>query len=96
VPSEFVPSLPELVACSDRAFSNLSKALRTGGTDRHPAGELQRAIHNVESDLARMREKHVTVSFTLDRVLPFWSFVFNLRELAQDLQGLAASVGELA
>jgi hypothetical protein len=28
-------------------------------------------------------------------MLPFWSFVFNLRELAQDLQSLAASMGEL-
>jgi uncharacterized membrane protein YccC len=95
VPLQFVPSLPGLVACSDRTFSDLSEALCTRGMEVQSAGDLQRAVRAVDSDLARLREKRATAPFDLDRMLPFWSFVFNLREVAQDLQNLAASISEL-
>ncbi|MGD0986306.1 MAG: FUSC family protein [Candidatus Sulfotelmatobacter sp.] len=90
-----LPSLPMLVECTTRAFNEISQAVRSPNTTLRVLPELDQAVRQLESDLARLRKERVTSPFTLDRMLPFWSFVFNLRELAQDLQSLAASMGEL-
>ena len=45
---------------------------------------------------AKLREQRVTAPFALDRMLPFWALVFNLRELAQDIKQLASTVPQLA
>lgn len=92
---QFVPSLTTLIACSSETFLELSRALRVKAKAIDSAQELNHAIGNLDSDLARLRDKRTTVPFTLDRMLPFWSFIFNIREIAQDLQQLASLLAEL-
>jgi uncharacterized membrane protein YccC len=95
VQPRFLPSLTTLVNCTERAFQEISQAARSSDTKVRVLPELKQSARNLQADLAKLREQHVTSPFTLDRMLPFWSFVFNLREIAQDLQGLAASAQEL-
>jgi uncharacterized membrane protein YccC len=92
---EFLPSLPGLVESTGRAFSDLADAVCMHGKEMRSAPELEQAVQALDADLARLREQRATAPFALDRMLPFWSCVFNLREVAQDLRQLASSVGEL-
>jgi uncharacterized membrane protein YccC len=93
---ELLPSLPSLVACTAQAFTDLGDVVCGRAKEIRPAQNLERAVRDLDADLAGLREHRVTAPFSLDRMLPFWSFAFNLREVAQDLRQLAASVGELA
>jgi uncharacterized membrane protein YccC len=95
VQPNLLPSLPALVECTARSFSELAEAVRSHSKTVPSAPELEQAVLNLESDLARLREQRVTAPFTLDRMLPFWSFVFNLREVARDLKQLEATLGRL-
>ena len=90
-----MPSLPVLAASSFDAFSELSKKLRARGRELQSSEKLQRAVRALDSDLARLRESRATAPFALDRMLPFWSFVFNMREVAQDLRALGSLLAEL-
>jgi uncharacterized membrane protein YccC len=92
---QLLPSLPALAECTARAFSDLADAVRTRSKTVPSALELERAVRDLESDLARLREQRVTAPFTLDRMLPFWSFVFNLREVVRDLKQLEATLAQL-
>jgi uncharacterized membrane protein YccC len=95
VEPQFLPSLPALVECTARAFSDLAAAVRAQNKTVDSAPLLERAVRDLDSDLARLREQRVTSPFTLDRMLPFWSFVFNLREVAQDLKQLESTLPQL-
>jgi uncharacterized membrane protein YccC len=95
VQPELVPSLPMLAQKTVATFGNLAEALRSQGRPRDSA-ELGAAVRNLETDLAKLREQSATAPFALDRMLPFWSFVFNLREIAQDLRQLQSSLAQLA
>ncbi len=95
VQPQLVPSLPKLAACSIRAFSDLSATLRAPGRELPAVNDLEQAVRNLDSDLARLREKRATAPFALDRMLPFWSFVFNMREMAQDLRQLRSLLADL-
>ena len=90
-----VPSLPLLIEGTARAFAALAKAVRHRGEALDPA-ELDAAIRNLDADLAKLREQRTTTPFALDRMLPFWALVFNLREVAQDLKQLESTLPELA
>jgi hypothetical protein len=91
----FLPSLPALVERTSRAFSDVANATRSGNNAVLSAPELQQAVRALDSDLARLREQRVTSPFTLDRMLPFWGSVFNLREVARDLQELESTLAGL-
>lgn len=93
---ELLPSLPKLMACAVQGFSDLADALRRRSKEMLSGESLERAVRDLDSDLAGLRQQCVTAPLSLDRMLPFWSFVFNLREVAQDLRQLARNVGELA
>jgi uncharacterized membrane protein YccC len=95
VQPELVPSLPMLAEKTVSTFGNLAEALRTQSPQRDSA-ELEAAVRSLETDLAKLREQRATSPFALDRMLPFWSFVFNLREIAQDLRQLQSSLAQLA
>jgi uncharacterized membrane protein YccC len=95
VEPKLLPSLPGLVECTVRAFTELAGAVLVPQKKLKAAGDLERVVRDLDADLARLREVRATAPFALDRMLPFWGFVFNLREIAQDLRQLAASVGEL-
>jgi uncharacterized membrane protein YccC len=85
--AELIPSLPSLAEKTAHSFSMVAEAVRTGTKNSDPA-ELVAALHNLDADLAKLREQRITSPFALDRMLPFWSFVFNLREVAQDVRQL--------
>jgi uncharacterized membrane protein YccC len=84
---ELMPSLPLLAEKTARSFSIVAEAVRTGNKNLDPQ-ELDAAVRVLETDLAKLREQRTTAPFALDRMLPFWSFVFNLREVAQDVRQL--------
>jgi uncharacterized membrane protein YccC len=90
-----VPSLPTLVERTSQLFSSLATAVRNP-SDIPNTSELDAAIRDLESDLARLREQRATTPLALDRMLPFWALVFNLREVAQDLKQLQATLPKLS
>jgi len=95
VQPELLPSLPALATASARTFADLAEALGSR-RETQSTGDLERAVRDLDTDLARLREQRATAPFALDRMLPFWSFVFNLREVAQDLRELATNIAALA
>jgi hypothetical protein len=90
-----VPSLPTLVARTAQTFAELAEAVRKPDETWKPT-ELDAAIGGLDSDLAKLREQRATTPFALDRMLPFWALVFNLREVAQNLKQLQSMLRELA
>jgi len=90
-----VPSLPSLVERTDRAFGLLAAAVGHPGETVN-LEELDVASRTLEADLAKLRAQRSTAPFALDRMLPFWALVFNLREVAQDLKQLALTLPQLA
>ena len=47
------------------------------------SADLDNALRDLDADLARLRSQRATAPFALDRMLPFWALVFNLREVAR-------------
>jgi uncharacterized membrane protein YccC len=82
-----LPSLPRLAESTARSFASLAEAMRTPGQPVSYA-DLDAAIADLKADLTKLRAQRVTSPFALDRMLPFWALVFNLREVAQDLKEL--------
>ena len=89
-----VPSLPALVEKTAQNFAYLVEAIRKPGAALNPS-ELDAAIRELDADLARLRQQRATAPLALDRMLPFWALVFNLREVAQDLKQLASTLPQL-
>ena len=90
-----VPSLPALADRTAQTFAALAAAVRNPGTSLTSA-ELEAAIRDLDADLAKLRAQRATAPFALDRMLPFWALVFNLREVAQDLKQLGSVLPQLA
>jgi len=90
-----LPSLPILIERTRQSFAVLAQAVRNPGQVLNSA-ELDAAIRNLDADLTKLREQRATTPFSLDRMLPFWALVFNLREVAQDLKQLESRLPELA
>ncbi len=89
-----LPSLPILAEATVNTFSSLAEALR-GSKDVVDTTSLKTAIDSLDADLARLRAQRATAPFALDRMLPFWALVFNLREIAQDLSQLNTALASL-
>lgn len=92
---DLVPSLPALAERTAQNFAILADAVRNPEKPVTSA-ELEAAIRDLESDLAKLRAQRTTAPFALDRMLPFWALVFNLREVAQDLKQLESILPQLA
>ena len=90
-----VPSLPGLVEKTALAFAALAGAVRNSGQTVNSA-ELEAAVVDLDADLAKLREQRVTSPFALDRMLPFWALVFNLREVAQGLKQMESVLLQMA
>ena len=95
VQPQLVPSLPTVVEKTAQNFTSLAETVRHPGEALNPA-ELDAAIRNLDDDLAKLREQRTTTPFALDRMLPFWALVFNLREVAQDLKQLESTLPQLS
>ncbi len=92
---DLIPSLPALVEQTAQTFSFLAEAVRTPGVALNST-DLDTAIAALDADLAKLREQRATAPFALERMLPFWALVFNLREVAQGLKQLALTLPDLA
>ncbi len=90
-----VPSLPTLADRTAVAFANLASAIRSPRPSASTA-DLDDAIQALDKDLERLRVQRATAPFALDRMLPFWALVFNLKEVAENLKQLGLMVSELA
>ena len=90
-----LPSMAPLVEKTAEHFSALAQAVRNPQTGLSSV-DLEAAVRDLDVDLAKLREQRVTSPFALDRMLPFWALVFNLREVAQDLKELEAALPHLA
>ncbi len=90
-----VPSMANVVEKTTQTFAALTEAVRKPSAPPNSA-ELKAAIRELDADLARLRQQRATAPFALDRMLPFWALVFNLREVAQDLMQVESTLPELA
>jgi uncharacterized membrane protein YccC len=90
-----VPSLPSLVEQTAQTFAALAEAVRNPAKQLNSA-DLEAAICDLDADLARLREQRTTAPLALNRMLPFWALVFNLREVAQDLRQLESVLLQMA
>jgi uncharacterized membrane protein YccC len=94
VETGLVPSLPRLAEKTAQNFALLAAGVRRQIKPLNSV-ELDAAISALDADLAKLREQRMTTPFALDRMLPFWGLVFNLREVAQNLKQLEAALPQL-
>jgi uncharacterized membrane protein YccC len=90
-----VPSISILVNETTRNFKAVCESIRCQ-TYRENSAQLESVVRELQADLAKLREQGATSPFALDRMLPFWALVFNLREVAQDLMQLESVLPQLA
>jgi len=57
--------------------------------DPGPIDDLKRAVANAEDSLGRLRRQHVLPSYDLESVMRFFSYYYNMREIAVELTGMA-------
>ena len=82
-----VNGLPQLAKKTECHFRELASGLRTHS--KHVIVEdLDEGVASVDEDIVRLRGKHFAVPFSLEQMLPFWSFIFNLREVAETVKVL--------
>lgn len=90
----FLPSLPTLAERTAQKFASLVEGVRTAKPI--PSIGLDATIRCLDGELAKLRADRATAPLALDRMLPFWALVFNLREVAQDLKQLESMLPQLA
>jgi hypothetical protein len=90
-----VPSIAALAQKTTAYFVVLAQAVLQPKTELNSA-DLEAAVKAMETELAGLREQRATAPFALDRMLPFWALVFNLREVAEDLKELESALPALA
>jgi len=89
-----LPSLPDLAEKTAQQFVWLAQAVRDPAIRLQPV-DLDAARRALDADLRKLRQERVTSPFALDRMLPFWALVFNLREVAEDLKELELVLPQL-
>jgi len=82
-----VPELQPLADETARTLSGLAAAARSGSAhfDIEPLNQAERAL---DRRLHKLREDRLTSPFSLDRMLPFWSYLFNLKEIVASFRAL--------
>jgi len=88
------PSMPALAEKTAQHFTLLAQAVRDPAGKVSPV-DLEAAVRALDADLAKLRRDRATAPFALDRMLPFWALVFNLREIAEDLKELELALPPL-
>lgn len=85
VVATLVPELDPLAKTTGDAFVQLASAVRSQkpGIDLTPVDDAERAL---DQKLQALRDSRATSPFSLDRMLPFWSFLFSLKEIAASLR----------
>jgi uncharacterized membrane protein YccC len=85
VVEELVPELNALTDETARTLAGLAVAVRDGKADFDVTG-LDQTELELNRRLQQLRDARATSPFSLDRMLPFWSFLFNLKEIAGSLR----------
>jgi len=91
---KLLPSLGKLAEKTTQNFVALAAAIRKPGQAVN-SNELDAAIRELDAELAQLRARRATSPYSLDRMLPFWALVFNLREVAQNLTQLESALPQL-
>ena len=94
VVEKLVPELKALTDETARTLAGLAAAVRDGKTDFDVSG-LDQSELELNRRLQQLRDTRATSPFSLDRMLPFWSFLFNLKEIAGSLRLVKESLGKL-
>lgn len=95
VVAALVPELESLAEQTGQAFGRMVEAVRTHSADVDLA-PLDQAEQNLDQRLQRLRDSRATSPFSLDRMLPFWSFLFNLKEVVASLRELHGKLAALS
>jgi hypothetical protein len=90
-----VPELKVLTDETARALAGLAASVRDGRSEFDVSG-LNEAEQTLDRRLQQLRDARVTSPFSLDRMLPFWSFLFNLKEISGSLRLVKESLGKLS
>jgi hypothetical protein len=88
------PSLPIVGERTLQNFAALAEYIQNP-SHTSPSVGLDAAIGALDGDLAKLRAQRATAPFALDRMLPFWALVFNLKEIARDLKELESTLPQL-
>ena len=86
-----VPELKTLTDETARTLTGLAASERDGKVEFDASG-LDRAEHTLDQQLQQLRDARATSPFSLDRMLPFWSFLFNLKEIVASLRRVRESL----
>jgi uncharacterized membrane protein YccC len=95
VVATLVPELEQLAAQTEDALSRMAEAVKT----QPPAidlGPLDQAEQKLDQRLQELRDARATSPFSLDRMLPFWAFLFNLKEMAGSVRSLNSKLAQLS
>jgi len=94
IPADLVPSLSELCERISDGLLIVAAAI-TGKSQTTDLTPLTGTVAKVDRELTALRQARVTAPYTLDRMLPFWSFVFNVKETAAEVENLQKKLPEL-
>ena len=93
---EELESLHEMVAkemdlLAQTTITAMTRLAMAIGQDRNPGpmDDLLRAVAAAEDSLSRIRKQHVLPSYDLESVMRFFSYYYNMREVAVELTGMA-------
>jgi len=95
VVSTLGPELEPLAEQTAETFTALAEAVQTRSTGID-LGSLDQAEHSLDQRLQSLRDARATSPFSLDRMLPFWSFLFNLKEIVGSLRALNGKLAKLS
>ena len=90
-----VPELKPLTDETARSFIGLAASIR-GVTGEFNKTALDETEQLLDQRLQKLREARITSPFSLDRMLPFWSFLFNLKEIVASLRAVQSNVQKLS
>jgi len=93
--STLVPELEPLAEGTAQALLGLAAAVRTQSKG-FDLGPLDNAVETVDRRLQHLRDTQATSPVSLDRMLPFWSFLFNLKEVVAGVRSLNAKLARLS
>jgi len=94
VAANLVPSLPALCQQISEALAALGDVIAGKGEIAN-LDALQKAVTQVDQELTALRQARATSPLALDHMLPFWSFVFNLKETAAGIENLRQKLPQL-
>lgn len=90
----FVPHLEDLGGQISAGLLLLSSAINQQG-QQLDLSHLDQIVEQVDQELVSLRNARATAPYTLDRMLPFWSFIFNLKEMAAGVRALESKLVEI-